>query len=53
MKVELLKKRHEKDSQLPTIEEEPEDEISDISSLEKITRLDQFYGSDLLNKYYK
>ena len=49
---ELLKKRHEKDSKLPTIEE-PEDEISDISSLEQITRLDKFYGPDLINTYFK
>ena len=49
----MLKKRHEKDSKLPTIEEEPDDEISDISSLEQITRLGNFYGSDLINKYFK
>ena len=50
---ELLKKHHEKDSKLPAIEEEPEDEISDISGLEQINRLDKFYGSGLINKYFK
>ena len=39
---ELSKKRHRKDSKLPTIEQEPEDEIPDISSPEQTTRLDKF-----------
>ena len=49
---ELLKKRHEEDSRLPTIEEEPEDEISGSRTLEQIAEIDKFYGSDLINKYF-
>ena len=48
---ELLK-RHERDSTLPTIKEKPEDEIPNISTLEQITELDKFYGSDLIYKYF-
>ena len=49
----MLKKCHQKNSKLPTIEEEPEDESEDISTLEQITELDKFYGSNLINKYFK
>ena len=31
---------------------ESEDKIPDISTFEQITRLDKFYGSDLINKYF-
>ena len=48
---ELLK-RHERDSRLSTIEEEPDDEIPNISTLEQITELDKFYGRDLIYKYF-
>ena len=37
-----------KDSRLPTIEEEPEE-----NAFEQTTRLDKFYGADLINKYFK
>ena len=47
----LLKKRLEKDSKLPTIGEKPEDEILHFS-LEQITILDKFYGSNLISKYF-
>ena len=42
MKMDCKTKRHGKNSKLPTIEQEPEDEISDISSPEQTTRLDKF-----------
>ena len=48
---ELLK-RQERDSRLSTIEEEPKDEMPDISTLEQITGLDKFYGCDLIYKYF-
>ena len=48
---ELLK-RHERDSRLPTIEEEPEDEIPNIDTFEQITKLEEFYVPDLINKYF-
>ena len=31
---------------------ESEDEISDISTFQQITKLDDFYGPDLINKFF-
>ena len=48
---ELLKKRQEENGKLPTIEQEPEDEISDTSTLEQMARLDKIYAS-LTSRYF-
>ena len=47
-------KDEEKDGRLPTIkeEEEPEDEIPNVSTFEQITELDKFYGRDLIYEYF-
>ena len=47
-------KEEKKDGRLPTIkeEEEPEDEIPNISTFEQITELDKFYGRDLIYEYF-
>ena len=50
---ELLKKRHEKDSKLPTIEEEPEDRLrTPKETPEQINELDKIYGPDLIKYYF-
>ena len=49
---ELLKKRQEEDGRLPTIEEEPEDEILGTSSTsEQMARLDKIYAP-LTSRYF-
>ena len=43
-----------KDSRLPKIEEEEEEEEEEPKEgFEQITRLDKFYGADLINKCFK
>ena len=48
---ELLKKRQEENGKLPTIEQEPEDEIPDTSTLEQMARLDKIYAP-LTSRYF-
>ena len=48
---ELLKKHQEEDGKLPTIEEEPEDEIPNTITSEQMSRLDKIYGP-LIRRYF-
>ena len=48
---ELLKKHQEEDGKLPTIEEEPEDEIPNTTTSEQMSRLDKIYAP-LIRRYF-